>query len=76
MGALGSHALFPSAITYEPKINSGTVQGERTKDGVKQKNGTAEGGVDTIGESQLGSGTAVNGAARLVRRPVQVQVPS
>ena len=26
-GALGARALVPSAITYEPKINSRTVQG-------------------------------------------------
>ena len=29
-GALGARALVPSAITYEPKINSRTVQGEKT----------------------------------------------
>ena len=29
-GALGARALVPSAITYEPKINSRTVQGGRT----------------------------------------------
>ena len=29
-GALGSQDLAPSAITYEPKINSRTVQWERT----------------------------------------------
>ena len=29
-GALGSRALFSSSITYEPKINSRTVQGDRT----------------------------------------------
>ena len=29
-GDLGSRARVPSAITYEPKINSRTVQGERT----------------------------------------------
>ena len=29
-GALGSLALVPSAISYEPKINSRTVQGKRT----------------------------------------------
>ena len=29
-GALGARALVPSAITYKPKINSRTVQGERT----------------------------------------------
>ena len=28
--AFGSQALIPSAITYKPKINSRTVQGERT----------------------------------------------
>ena len=31
-GALGAWALVPSAITYVPKINSSTVQGERTGD--------------------------------------------
>ena len=34
-GALGYRALFPSDITYEPKINSRTVQGERTADGAR-----------------------------------------
>ena len=29
-GDLGARALVPSAITYKPKINSRTVQGERT----------------------------------------------
>ena len=29
-GTLGDRALIPSAITYEPKINSRTVQEERT----------------------------------------------
>ena len=32
-GDLGSPALFPSAITYEQKINSRTVQEESTGDG-------------------------------------------
>ena len=36
-GALGSRALVPSAISYEPKINSRTVQGERTGDGAWQE---------------------------------------
>ena len=35
-GALGSWALVPSAITYEPKINSRIVQGERTGAGARQ----------------------------------------
>ena len=29
-GALGAWALVPIAITYEPKINSRSVQGGRT----------------------------------------------
>ena len=33
-GALGARALVPSAVTYEPKINSRTVQGERTGAGL------------------------------------------
>ena len=34
-GDIGDRALVPSAITYEPKINSRTVQGERTGAGVR-----------------------------------------
>ena len=48
-GALGSRDLVPSAITYEPKINSRTVQGERTGAGLWQESGTADGGTDTVG---------------------------
>ena len=29
-GEFGARDLVPSAITYEPRINSRTVQGERT----------------------------------------------
>ena len=35
-GALGARALVPSAITYEPKINSRRVQGERTGSGARR----------------------------------------
>ena len=35
-GALGARALVPSDITYKPKINSRTVQGERTRAGERQ----------------------------------------
>ena len=35
-GALGAQALVPSAITYEPKINSRTVQGDRKRAGAQQ----------------------------------------
>ena len=43
--ALGSRALVPSAITYKPKINSRTVQGERTGAGAWQEVGEADGGM-------------------------------
>ena len=65
-GALGSQDLVPSYITYEPKINIRTVQGERTGSEAWQEGGTAEGGTDTIGEAQGGRGRTVNGAVRLV----------
>ena len=62
-GALGSRALVPSAITYEPKINSRTLQGERTGDGAHQEGGEANGSTDTVGRT-------VHRAARLVGQPV------
>ena len=34
-GALGARSLVPSNIIYEPKINSSTVQGERTGAGAQ-----------------------------------------
>ena len=36
-GALGYRDLVPSAITYEPKINSRTLQGGRTGAGARQE---------------------------------------
>ena len=53
-GALGDRALFPSAITYKPKINSRILLGERTGAGARQEGGTADGGTDTVGEAQGG----------------------
>ena len=53
-GALGARALVPSAITYEPKINSRKVQGERIEAGALQDGGTEEGGTDAVGEAQGG----------------------
>ena len=41
-GTLGARALVPGAITYEPKINSRTVQGERTGAGARQEGGEAD----------------------------------
>ena len=66
-GALGARALVPSTINYEPKINSRTVQEERTGAGARQEGGEADGGIDTVGRT-------VNGAARLVGQPGQVVV--
>ena len=74
-GALGYRALFPSAMTYKPKINSRTVQGESNGTGARQESGTTEGGADIVEESQGGSGPTVNRADILVGRPGQVQVP-
>ena len=68
-GNLGARALAPSAITYEPKINSRTVQGERTGARLRQEGGTSNGGADTVGKSQGGRGQTVNGAVRLVGQP-------
>ena len=74
MGSLGSRALVPSAITYEPKINSRTVQGERNEAGAQQDGGIANGSADTVEESQGGSGWTVNGEAILLGRLGQVEV--
>ena len=75
-GALGPRALVPSAITYEPIINSRTLQGERTGAGARQGNGTADGGTDNVEEDQGGRGRTENGTSILVGRPGQVQVPA
>ena len=48
-GSLGSQFLVPSAIRYKSRINSRAVQGERTGAGVRQDNGTANGGADIVG---------------------------
>ena len=68
-GALGVWALIPSAITYEPKTSSRTVQGERTGAGAREEGGESNGGTETVGQT-------VNGAARLTRQPGQVLVPA
>ena len=50
-GALGSRARVPSSISYEPKINSRTVQGERTGAGAQQNGVTSDGSAVIIGEA-------------------------
>ena len=64
-GALGARALIHSAITYKTKINSRTVQRERTGAGARQEGEEADGGTDTVGRT-------VNGAYRLVWSQGQV----
>ena len=65
-GDLGARALVPSAITYELKINSMTVQGERTGAGARQDGRTSNGGANTVEEAHGGNGPIANGAAKLV----------
>ena len=75
-GALGSWDLVPSAITYKPKINSRTVQGERTGAEVRHEGGESGRGTETVGEAQGGGERTVNGAARLGGQMGQVVVPA
>ena len=49
-GALIAWALDPISITCEPKINSRTVQGERTGARARQEGEETAGGTDTVGE--------------------------
>ena len=67
-GDLGAQALVPSAITYKPKINSRTVQWERTGSRARQEGGEAKGSTDTVG-------CTLNGSAILLVQPGQVVVP-
>ena len=73
-GTIEAWALVPSAITYKPKINSRTVQGERTGAGARQEGGEADGGTETVKEAQGGIGRTVNWEERLIGQPGQVQV--
>ena len=47
-GALVSRSLVHIAITSKHKINSTTVQGERTGARARQESGTADCGADTV----------------------------
>ena len=71
-GDIGARDLLSSALTYQSKINSRTVQGEGTRAGAWQDGGTANGSADTVGESQGGSRTRLNREVRLVGQPGQV----
>ena len=74
--ALGAWDLVPSDITYKLKINSRTVQRERTGAGVGQEGVTDDCGTDTLGAAQGGRARTLNGVARLVGQPGKVQVPA
>ena len=75
-GDLVSQTLAPSDNTYKPKLNSRTVQGEKTRTGARQESATVKGGADAAGEAEGNIGLTVNRAARLVGIPVQVKVPA
>ena len=65
-GALGYWAFVPSAISYEPKINSRTVQGERTGAGARQEGGASDGGTNNVGTTEGGRARTVNASDILV----------
>ena len=77
-GALGDRALTPSAISYEPQINSRIVQGEMTGSGARRERETSKGSTDIVGESQCAgiNGRSRNGVDGLERTKVQVSVPA
>ena len=52
------------------------MQGERTGAGARQEGGEADGGTDTVGESQGSRGRTVKGAARLIGKTGQVVLPA
>ena len=58
-GSLSSRALNPSCISYKPKINSGTVQGERNGAGARVATVGQDGGGGRRGRGSNGTG---NGA--------------
>ena len=52
------------------------MQGERNGDGARQEGGKADGGTDTIEVAQGVRARTLNGAAILVGKPGQVEVPA
>ena len=75
-GPFVAQTLIPSAITYEPKINSRTVQEKKTTARAQQEGGEANSSMETVEEPQGGRGRTVNRAARLVEQSGQVVVPA
>ena len=58
--ALGAWALFPSDITYKPKINNRKLQGGRSGAGARQKIEIVDGSLDTVRGTRGGSVKSVN----------------
>ena len=56
-GALSAWAINPSAIYYEPKINSKTVQGEINRSGARGTTGKQEGEDQDDKEGDTGQAT-------------------
>ena len=52
------------------------MQGERTRAGARQEGGGADGGTETVGESQGGRARTVDGVVRLLGQLGQVVVPA
>ena len=77
MRDFGYQALIPSAISYKPKINSRTIQGERNVPGARHEGGTANSVTIIVREAQGGgrNGRARNGSTILARRPGHKAVP-
>ena len=68
-GVLGDRSLTSSAILYEPQINSGTVQGERTGSGAPIWGNTDKVGTGIDGEAQGGGINGKTRVAELARSP-------
>ena len=70
---------IPSSLVLSPtnhKSIVGHYRGRGPGGGAQQESETADGGADIVVESQGGSECTLNVAARLSRRPVQVEVPA
>ena len=68
-GVLGYRALTSSAILYEPQINNGTVQGERTRSIAPMWGKTDKVGTSIDGEAQGGGINSKTRVAELARSP-------
>ena len=56
-GALSTQSINTSDISYKPKINNGTVQGERNRDRARVATGEREGGEQDDKEGATGQAT-------------------